>query len=594
MYLSPVEEIKNRLDIVEVVGWYVKLQKAGANLRALCPFHQEKSPSFFVSPSRQIWHCFGGCSEGGDIFKFIMKIEGLEFRDALRLLAQKTGVELRPPDSSYEQVKTERTRLYDLLELATRFFEKQLLSSNMGQEAMAYLARRGVLPESISKWRLGYAPDSRDGLLQFLQQKGYRLDEIGKAGLSIFSEGTHYDRFRGRVIFPVFDIHSQVIGFGGRIFGKKDDGTLAKYINTSNTPLYDKSHVLYGIDKARLSARKNDFFVLVEGYMDAIMVSQAGCDNVVAVSGTALTLSHLQVLKRYTENLFLAFDMDVAGDNATKRGIDLAISQGFAIKIITMPEAKDPADAVLERPEQWHELVAHAKSIFDFYFDTSLAKFDKTTLEGKKKIANTILPVIKKIPNKIEQSHWIHRLAEELQVREENVYEELRKTREQSFQDAPLTRQVDHAFPAPRTRREMLEERILLTALKSPQKLQSTGDQQLAYFSLRTQEVIAGLRKNTDQNTGDFAGLFSGEMLEFVQYLAFKAELQEDQETDQEEQEFSLCMNALRELVLKEKLDRIAQEINHAEKENNSSKVEVLMKEFSEITRNLSESTRSL
>jgi DNA primase len=309
---SPIDEIKSRLNIVEVIQSYIKLQKAGANYRAVCPFHSEKSPSFFVSPARQIWHCFGSCGEGGDIFKFVMKIEGVEFGDALRILAQKAGVELKKQDP---KLQTERHRLYSICEIACRFYQKQLGSGEAGQEAKKYLLDRGITEESIEKWRIGYSPDVWRSLTDFLISKGYERNEIEKAGLLLNSEktGGYYDRFRGRIIFPVFDLSSQVVGFGGRIFkkgvtkalvgGGSKGGTTpvpgeigeAKYINSPATILYDKSRILYGLNKSGQSIRKNDRFIVVEGYMDAIMAHQIGCDNVVAASGTALTQFHLNI-----------------------------------------------------------------------------------------------------------------------------------------------------------------------------------------------------------------------------------------------------------------------------------------------------------
>jgi DNA primase len=469
MLTSPIEEIKERLDILDVVASYLKLQKAGANHRALCPFHSEKTPSFFVSPSRQMWRCFG-CGVGGSIFDFVMQIEGIEFGDALRLLAQKAGIELKPRDPSFARIQTERKRLSELVEVATQFFEKQL-SSTTGEEVKTYLLKRGLQEETVKKWRLGYAPETERALLDFLLERGYSLEEVGRAGLLARTDERVFDRFRSRIIFPICDLNSQVTGFGGRIFGEKaENKELAKYLNTSNTPLYDKSRILYGLDKAKLAIRKQDSAILVEGYMDTILASQAGSENVVAVSGTALTPFQLKTLKRYSENLILSFDMDLGGETATRRGIDLAIGEGFNVKIVVMREGQDPADVVSENPATWQNLLESAKSLFDFSFLSALSRFDKTSAEGKKAIAKMLLPFIKRIPNAIEQSHWIHRLAEELEIKEELVQEELKKVKEEAVY-VPFERDQGVIPSRETTRKDMLEERVFTLLFRNPSLL---------------------------------------------------------------------------------------------------------------------------
>ena len=574
MISSPIDEIKNRLDIVEVVGNYIKLQKAGANFRALCPFHSEKKPSFFVSPTRQMWHCFGGCSEGGDMFKFVMKIEGVEFGDALRILAQRAGVELKKQSPESAIWRTERQRLYEICELTCCFFEKQLEASSVGQEARKYLLDRGINVESLKKWRIGYSPDVWQGLSDFLSSRGYQKQEIEKAGLALTSEmGSFYDRFRGRIIFPVFDLNSQVIGFGGRVFKEKDKGEIAKYVNTPQTMLYDKGRTLYGLDKAKVAIRKQDVCILVEGYIDAIMAFQSGSENVVASSGTALTPFQLKILKRYSNNLLSAFDTDVAGDSATKRGIDLAQSQGFNIKIITMPQDKDPADIISQNIENWQKIINEAKSILQFYFETTFSRFNPVNPEGKREISKILLPIIKRIPNKIEAAHWVQELSKRLGVKEEIVEEELKNVR-LDVRDYNLPEILNPAPLPPKTRKDILEERVISLVLKEPQHLTLVNEDCFPYFSGHMQTILTNLRENRPLEESDF-----------VNYLFLKAEVEEG-EFDSEA-EIQTCLKEIEHLETKNKLDEISQEIKKAETEKELERVNNLTREFNKLANKL-------
>ncbi len=594
MLNSPIEEIKSKLDIVEVIGDYIKLQKAGANYRALCPFHSEKTPSFFVSPARQIWHCFGACSEGGDIFKFIMKIEGVEFGDALRILAQRAGVKLRKQDS---RLKTERQRLYEICELSCQFFEKQLEGSKKGRQAKSYILKRGVSEESIKKWRIGYAPDTWEGLSDFLVGKGYNREEIVKAGLAVKKQDNScinscnyprksasiiYDRFRGRIIFPVFDLNSQVIGFSGRVISQEQELT-AKYINTPNTFLYDKSKVLYGLDKAKIEIRKKDFCILVEGNIDAVMVSQAGFKNVVAVCGTALTLYQLKVLKRYSENLITAFDMDIAGDSATKRGIDLAQSEGFNLKIITMPKNLDPADIIFKNPKQWEELLQQAKSILQFYFDTTISRFDSKTPEGKREISKILLPIIKRIPNKIEQSYWIRELAKDLEVKEEMVEQELKKAKIENKEIGEERFSNSDSNLSPKPRRQILEERVISLILRSPQLFLDIDESYFSYFSKKSQEILKIFKKEDISKNGveNLKKKISAELADFLDYLSLKSEIEDD--GIDLNTEVANCLKEIKLIEVRERLDSISKEIRKAEEKKNSKEINKLTKEFNKL-----------
>jgi len=590
---SQVEEVKNKLNILDIVGSYVKLTKTGVNHRGLCPFHSEKGPSFFVSPGRQMWKCFG-CGKGGDIFEFIKEIEGVEFGDALRILASKAGVELKHENV---QLKSERKRLYEICNLACAFFEKQLGNSAYGKEAKDYLLKRGISEESIKKWRLGYSPDTWQGLSDFLVGRGYTRDEIVRAGLAVVSENGKdpYDRFRGRIVFPIFDINSQVIGFTARIFparggsalGGKDGEAQPKYINTPQTMLYDKSNVLYGLNYAKVAIRKNNQCVLTEGQTDAIMCHQAGFENTVAVSGTALTERHLSTLKRYTDNLLLSFDMDVAGDTATKRGINLAESQGFNIKVINSYSEKDPADIILEDPKIWEKAVASTRSIMDFYFDSAFSRFDKTTPIGKKDISKIILPAIKRIQNKIEQSHWIQKLAEKLGVSQDAVLAELKETKSSENLVNPNPGEVGAppTFGLPVGRKRLLEDKIVSLILKNPADLALISDAHHCFFSDTTKSLIEKMKSSAMQRGNDIkailADLPKDEYGDLLDVLALKAEVDWH---DDGPDEVNLCLLALKDIELRNTLSKISGAIKD---EQDEQKKTDLIKEFNNKAKEL-------
>ncbi len=596
---SQIEEIKNKLNVLDVVSSYMKLTKTGINYRGVCPFHSERKPSFFVSPGRQMWHCFG-CGAGSSIFDFVMKIEGVEFGDALRILANKAGVELKRENV---QLRTERQKLYDICELACSFFEKQLEASAVGKEAETYLLSRGITKESIKKWRLGYSPDTWNGLSDFLVSKNFDRKEIVKAGLAIEKEGGRgdsYDRFRGRIMFPVFGLNSEVLGFGGRVFKQGSDKEIAKYINTPQTLLYDKSGILYGLNNAKLEVRKQNQCVITEGYTDVIMCHQAGFENTVASSGTALTEKHLILLKRYSENLVLAFDMDVAGDSATKRGIGMAQEQGFNIKVIESYGAgakkSDPAEIILKDSKIWEEVVAKARSIMDFYFDSAFLKFDKALPEGKKEIGKIILPIIKKLQNKIEQSYWVQKLSEMLGVKEEIILEELAKVAvEHSVKPVVETKQI--TAEDPKTRKKLIEEKVISLILKNPDYISLISEAQFVLFSEKIQHFLREINKvvagreplKEGEIANDLKIIFDSETLdaELKNFMAALTLRGEGEFEEDGKEEIELCLLHLKNIELKNKLNKVSEDIKKAENEKDSQKVNQLIEEFNTLTKEL-------
>lgn len=591
---SPIEEIKSRLDIVELIQSYVRLEKSGANFRACCPFHNEKTPSFFVSPARQIWHCFG-CSKGGDQFKFIMEIEGFEFPEALKLLAQKAGVELIREDP---RVKSERNRLYDICEVATRWFAEQLKREPRVNE---YLSKRGLKSETISEFDIGFAPDGWRNLLNYLIAKGFREMEIERAGLAVLSPKNlgrgerYYDRFRNRIIFPISDANGRVLGFGGRIFeapSAKHQATsnsndmphvanehVAKYINTPQTMIYDKSRVLYGFDKAKQRIREKDYVVIVEGYMDTVMSHQAGVKNTVAVSGTALTPWQLKNLERLSKNMVGSFDMDGAGVMATKRSIDLASSFSFSRKIAIIPSGKDPADAVLADSASWVQAVEEAKPVVEFFIKFASSKFNKDTLEGKQKIFAMVLPEIKRIKNEIEMSHWVLYLSRFLETREEAIWKELQKIANPDEFSLPEENEIPSSATS---RRKLLEERLLALVAHFPQMGQdlppqneyyavfSNASHESLFWNLRGQEDKASVAVPADLKE-DFR--FRGEIL--AGYL------------NNPKDEFVKVAAEFERECVKEKLNQISKEISFAEERKDSEKLLSLLGEFKSLSARL-------
>lgn len=591
---SLIEQIKEKIDIVDFIGGYLKLQKTGINYKAFCPFHSEKTPSFFVSPTRQIWHCFG-CNRGSSIFDFLMEIEGIEFGDALKILAQKTGIELKREDF---RLKTERQRLLEICEITTSFFEKQLEKSNSGNQIKNYLLKRGLNEESIKKWRLGYAPNNWRALSDFLVARGYKREEIIKAGLTLKKEESgfnkigiyqSYDFFRQRIIFPIFNLNSQVIGFAGRLVPSREkQEEKAKYINIPATLLYNKSQTLYGLNFAKLEIKKRDFVILTEGYFDTILLHQAGFENSVAVTGSALTEQHLKILKRYTDNLSIAFDMDLAGNAATYRSINLALKEDFNIKVISLPQNFDPAEIISQNPAQWSKLLENSQEILNFYFENVFSKFDPRTPEGKKEITKIILPKIKAISNRILQAHWIQELAKKIKVNEEAIWEELKKISTEEALNHPKEIQPKEEI---KSRQQLLEEKILSLVLKNPEILNFLNKNSISFFSPNIKTIFAFLKKKDDEkNKEKTLAKIEEENKEIKEILAkasllaeVKNELFPEQKEIDLSEEIEICLRELKKIILKQRLKIISVKIQEAEEKKEQERIRNLTENFNQL-----------
>ncbi|OGZ19558.1 MAG: DNA primase, partial [Candidatus Nealsonbacteria bacterium RIFCSPHIGHO2_01_FULL_43_31] len=436
---SPVQQIKERLSIEEIVSSYIKLEKAGANFKAKCPFHNEKTPSFFVSPDRGSYYCFG-CGAKGDIFSFIEEFEGLDFKGALKILAERAGI----PLAQYSKEKEgEKEKLYRAMEEATKFFEKNLTEN---KEVLKYLKSRGLEEKTIGDFRIGFSLLDWRTLFEYLKSKGFSDKEIELAGLAKKTEKGFYDRFRGRIIFPISDSSGRIIAFSGRIFSAEGGSTSggevsnyeqAKYLNSPDTPIFSKSAVLYGLDKAKESIRKNNFSILVEGQMDLILSHQAGFRNTVATSGTALSdatvskenvVSNLGLLRRLSGNIILAFDADRAGFNASSRAGKIALSFGMDVKVVSMSEGIDPADLISQNgTDAWRMAIRNSKHIIEFLLDKILNSHKEDMRKVGREIREKILPYIDSIESAIEKSHFIKIISNKSGIAENALLEDLKK-----------------------------------------------------------------------------------------------------------------------------------------------------------------------
>ena len=585
--IDQVQEIKERLNIVDVISGYLRLQKAGVNFKALCPFHNEKTPSFMVSPSRQSWHCFGSCGEGGDIFTFIEKIEGVEFPEALKILAEKAGIILKYDNP---KLRSEKDKAYEICEKATQFFTASLNNANV---ILDYLHKRGLQDGTIDEWRLGYAPDSWGSLLSFLGKYGYREPEIEKAGL-ILRGAKYHDRFRNRLMFPIFDTNGRVVAFSGRIMNdivpsKTEKADSGKYINSPETILYNKSRILYGLDRAKTDIRKADKVILVEGQMDAVLSWQDGVRNVVATSGTALTENHLLILKRLTNNLVLAFDMDDAGFRATKRGVDLANETGFGVSVLDISSGKDPADFVKERPGEFAKLISESQPIMAYYFNRAFEKFSIDKIEGKKFIALTLLSEIKRLPSAVERSGWLRELSLRLGISESDLREEMERVEiEKTEMNNNGNVDVEKPKMPAKTRREILSERLLALLLKKPELIAEAV--KTATFLPKKDFEFLGVLIANQKSFSETRAALSVDLrprLDFL-YLSGDYELEKAGTDFDINKEIKFLIEEIKREHYKEILQKIGQEIKKCEAEEGPN-LNKLTEEFKNISKKLYE-----
>ncbi|MDO8572303.1 MAG: DNA primase [bacterium] len=572
---SVVEQIKSKLSIVDVIGSYIKLERAGSNFKARCPFHNEKTASFFISPSRETYHCFG-CNRGGDMLSFVQEIEGLDFRGALGTLAERAGVRMNVSEPGESR---EREKIFAVLEESTKFFSNHL---EKNKESHEYLIKRGIMDETIKEFRLGYAPSEWRSLSEFLQKKGFTPEHLLKAGLSIKSEKGYYDRFRGRVMFPIADNGGKIVGFSGRILPGTEQGDVdkqAKYVNSPETEVFHKSKILYGFDKAKQSIRKENTAVLVEGQMDLVLSHQSGVVHTVASSGTALTKDHLILIKRLADTLVIAFDADEAGLSASKKGVDLALSLGFDVRVAEIPSGLDPADVVMKDPEGWKHSVLNARHIIDFYLKALSGKgYDMRTF--RKKTSELVLPYIVKLRNTIDQAHFVSETARALHLSEEPIWEELKKLRGNELADTSYREPEEKADKSSQSaelgRRQNIERKILGILL-----WQESTSKPLADRVGWEQQYGVIVGESTLKEKKDLPEKEKNNLI-------FEAEIYY-QDLKELPQEIELLLANLEEEVLKEQLVIAMDELRDVEHKGDTTRSMEILKKCQEISKKLSE-----
>lgn len=570
--MTPVEQIKEKLDIVEFIRGYIPIQPAGKNFKALCPFHKEKTPSFIISPDRQTWHCFGSCSEGGDIFKFLMKYENLEFYEALKILSEKAGIELKKI-SPIEQRQFDV--LYEINEAAKNLFKKNLKEN---KEATDYLINRGLKNEIIEEFEIGYAFPEFDKLTMALIKEGFNVRDIERAGLNFKTEkGGYVDRFRGRIMFPIFNHFGKAIGFSARILPKYDTGEIGKYINSPETPIFNKSKILYGFHKSKNFIREENKAVLMEGQMDFLMSWQDGVKNSIATSGTALTQDHLKVLRRQTDNLAFCFDNDEAGLKAAERSIDLANSLDFNVSLLIIKDAKDPAELVLKKPSQLKELVSNAQSSMEFYFSRYLTE-DAKDLRMLKNSIRIILAKIKNL-SPIEQSHWLHELSIKSGVKEEALIDEIKQLKTekisgQFFQKTAVQKQNNNF-----SRKELIAQRLLSLAVAKKDfhnQLKQCFDYLPKNYLMIAENIMD---KNSQKKFND------ADLDELFNLISLRSSFESGSDEEKLDSECLELTKQLRLEHLKEKREELMKSIKKAERDNDEDTAQKLLKEFDEISK---------
>lgn len=586
--MDELELIKQKINIVDLIQEYLPLKKSGINYKANCPFHQEKTPSFMVSPERGIWRCFGGCNKGGDIFKFMMEKDNLSFPEALEILAQKSGIVL---ERSNKKDKKQNEILLEIHQKSAQLYNYLLLEHKLGQKALDYLRKRGLTDETIKLFNLGYAPLSWDTLTKFLLKKGFKREDLISSGVAVESKSGCYDRFRGRIIFPLVNIHDQIIGFSGRILQSGEP----KYLNTPQTLIFDKSRFLYGLNLAKPAIRDQKEVVIVEGLLDMVLSFQSDVKNVAASQGTALTEGQIDLVKKYTNSLSLCFDTDFAGDNATRRGIEIADQGGLNIKVVKINEGKDPADVCLKDPALWQQEVKDATPIYDYYLQSAQKRYNPKVPSDKKAIAHELIPLWRKISDSITKEHYIEKLSALLQIPPELLRQEISKEVELPKYQPIIPTQVIKSPDQPifRDRRDLLEEYLLSLLFHLPKnhfyvpsfpETLFVNDQNRELYVLLVLFLDSISFKAKSFKIEEFVKTLSPELVDLTDKL-YLIDIDEKLiEKAAWEEEVKLVILHLKKMLLKATLEKLSLQIKSAQAFEQLETLGILNKRFRDLS----------
>lgn len=587
MSRSQIEEIKEKLDIYEVVSSYIgNFKKSGANYFALCPFHHEKTPSFSVNSDIGIFKCFG-CGESGDVITFIQKIEGVDFPEALEIAAKRAGVKLIKKFSRKEEgIYNERLDLLKVNALVAEYYNYILLKHKQGQKGLAYARARKITKKLTDQFKIGYAPRAYTNLIKFLKSKGYKVNDLVRWGFAVSGGGRIYDKFRSRLIFPLINHHGDIVGFSGRTILK--DTKAPKYLHSPQTLAFDKSKFLFGLDQAKKEIRTKDFVIFCEGQIDAISSHKTKVRNVVASLGTALTRDQLVLAKRYTKNIYICFDNDIAGELALIRASGLAHAEELNVKAVSIPQGKDADELINTKSEEWEKAVKKAEGVIDHIIRRLNKRLDLSKIDDKEEFASITLPMVASFPNKIEQMHYLHKIAVVLNIDENIIEEELDLVKKRA--QIPIhvdTQKIKKILESPVN---IKEEYLFAQILQHQQFLDvSVKLCKAEYFTTpATRSIFEKLKKYLKEkkrfSLKTFVSSLEEHEIAFVQHLLLK-DLDEYFEVEKEfKDEIEKVVKVLRKNFLKNKVKRIKTQIEQADISEDKSKVKDLLRKLVEVT----------